>query len=375
MSKRDYYEILGVSKNATQDEIKAAYRKLALKYHPDRNPNNKEAEEKFKETAHAYEVLSNAEKRRQYDQFGSEGPYMGGGFGADMNMSDIFSNFEDIFGDIFGGHKKRAKKTAPSAKKGHNLGKNINITLEESFLGTIKDIKIYHYVVCPDCAGKGSKDQTSIETCKVCAGAGQVGSRHGIFMYTQTCHHCNGEGLIIKNPCPTCKGQTRIQQYDAIKVAIPKGVYDKVEIKIPGRGDAGVFQGESGDLYLQISILPHPKFKRIGDDIHCSIVATYPQLVFGCQIEIENIDNAKETLKIPKGSEIGDTIKIKNQGFYKLRGKARGDLVVTLKCDIPKKLPEAAIKALKEYSQAIGTQIDDQNRDGSIKSFFKKFLQ
>lgn len=377
MNKRDYYEILGVPKNATQEEIKSAYRKLALKYHPDRNPNNKEAEEKFKEAAHAYEVLSNTEKRKQYDQFGSEGPMGGGmgGFGADMNMDDIFSNFEDIFGNIFGGQKKRAKKSGPIPKKGHDLSKAINISLEEAFSGITKEIKIYHYVVCSDCSGKGSKEPSSIEICKVCNGSGQVGSRHGIFMYTQMCNHCNGEGYIIKNPCPTCKGQTRIQQYDTFKIDIPKGIYDKAELVISGKGDAGIFQGESGNLYLQVNILPHPKFKRVDDDIHCSILVTYPQLVFGCQIEIENIDNTKETLKIPKGSDIGDKIKIKNQGFYKLRGKNRGDLIVTLKCYIPKQLSEKAEKALREYSEAIGTSINEEEQDGTIKSFFKKFLQ
>lgn len=373
MDKRDYYDILGVPKNASQDEIKSAYRKLALKYHPDRNPNNKEAEEKFKEAAQAYEVLSNEQKRKQYDQFGSEGPSMGG-FGSDMNMDDIFSNFEDIFGNIFG-HKKKPKKTGPIPKKGNDLERSINISLEEAFSGVVKEVKIYHYVICPDCSGKGSKDQTSIELCKECSGSGQIGYRHGIFMYTQTCNHCSGEGYIIKNPCPTCKGQTRIQQYDKIDINIPKGIPDNAELKIPNKGDSGIFQGPYGNLYLRVNILPNPKFKRVEDDIHCSIKVTYPQLVFGCQIEIENLDGTKETLKIPKGSEVGDLIKIKNQGFYKLRSKGRGDLVITLKCDIPKNLSEKAEKALREYSEAIGTQINDKDGSGSIKSFFKKFLQ
>lgn len=373
MSKRDYYDILGITKNATQEEIKSAYRKLALKYHPDRNPNNKEAEEKFKEAAQAYEVLSNEQKRRQYDQFGSEGPN-NSGFSADMNMDDIFSNFEDIFGNIFG-HKKKSRKAGPIAKKGNDLEKAINISLEEAFSGLTKEIKIYHYVTCSDCLGKGSKDQSSIELCKECSGSGQIGYRHGIFMYTQECNHCSGEGYIIKNPCPTCKGQTRIQQYDKIKIIIPNGIYEGAELKIAGQGDAGVFQGPAGNLYLKVNILPHPKFKRVEDDIHCSITVTYPQLVFGCQIEIENLDGTKETLKIPKGSEINESIKIKNQGFHKIRGKSRGDLIVTLKCDVPKKLSEKAETLLREYSQEIGTEINQQDSSGSIKSFFKKFLK
>lgn len=374
MSKADYYKVLGVPKTATQDEIKSAYRKLALKYHPDRNPDNKEAEEKFKEAAEAYEVLSNTEKRKQYDQFGHEGPSMGG-FGANMNMDDIFSNFEDIFGNIFGaGQKKKSKKSGPTPKRGQDLAKELNISLEESFLGTTKDIKVYRYVSCDVCHGKGSQEPSSIEVCKECTGTGQVGYRHGIFMYTQACPVCNGEGFIIKNPCTKCKGQTRVQQYDSLKISIPKGIFDKAELRIPEKGDAGTFNGPAGDLYLRVHVMPHPTFKRVEDDIHCSILLTYPQFVFGSQVEIENIDGTKESLKVPKGWQIGDPIKIKGQGFQKIRGKTRGDLVVTPKCDIPKKLSASAEKALREYSDAIGTQINENESDGSIKSFFKKFL-
>ena len=204
MNKRDFYEVLGVPKTASLDEIKAAYRKLAMKYHPDRNPDNKEAEEKFKEAASAYEVLSDADKRKQYDQFGHQAP--GGGFGNQgMNMDDIFTNFEDIFGDIFGQQgqqqRRRSKKTGPSPKRGHDLAKELALTLEESFLGVSKDIKLYRYVTCKTCDGRGMPAGATATTCSECQGAGKVGYRHGIFMYTQTCPTCHGEGFIISNPC------------------------------------------------------------------------------------------------------------------------------------------------------------------------------
>lgn len=376
MSKRDYYEILGVSKTATQDEIKAAYRKLALKHHPDRNPDNKEAEEKFKEAAEAYEVLSNPEKRKQYDQFGHAAAG-GPGFDAHggMSMDDIFANFEDIFGDIFGGMagRRKTKKTGPSPKRGHDLSKSVSITLEEAFQGTTKEIKLYHFTNCPTCEGKGTKEGTKVDICKECQGSGQIGYRHGIFMYAQTCPTCHGEGYTIPNPCPECKGQSRIQKYDTIKVSIPKGIFDDAELRIPGKGDAGIFGGPPGDLYLHVKVMPDKKFKRVGDDIECNVMLTYPQFVFGSQIEVENIDKTKETVKIPKGWPVSEPIIISGKGFPNIKGRGRGNLVIIPKCNIPKKLSKDAQETLKNYSEEIGTTINSEE-EGIIKSFFKKFL-
>ncbi len=377
MSKRDFYEVLGVSKTATQDEIKAAYRKLAMKYHPDRNPDNKEAEDKFKEAAAAYEVLSNPEKRKQYDQFGHQGA--AGGFGSQgMNMDDIFSNFEDIFGDIFGQQgqtqqRRRSKKAGPTPKRGHDLAKELNLTLEESFLGVSKDIKLYRFVTCKTCEGRGMPADSTATACSECQGAGQVGYRHGIFMYTQTCPHCHGEGFTISNPCPTCKGQSRVQQYDTININIPAGIFDGAELRVQGKGDAGIFGGDAGDLYVRVHVMPDKKFTRVEDDLQCSIVLTYPQLVFGCQVDVVNIDGSKETIKVSRGTPVGEHILVPGKGFQKIRGRGRGNLVVIAKCDIPKKLPADAEKLLKEYSDVIGTNTD--NSESSIKSFFKKFLK
>lgn len=373
MAKTDYYTVLGVSKTASADDIKAAYRKLALKYHPDRNPGNKEAEEKFKEAAEAYEVLSDAQKRQQYDQFGHAGPQMGG-FGSG-NAEDIFSQFGDIFGDLFGGgagQRRKAKKTGPSPKRGHDLGKEFSITLEEAFLGTKKDITYHHFDVCQTCSGKGTANGGSIKVCEQCQGNGQVHYRHGIFVYSETCSVCSGEGYIISNPCPTCKGQSRVQQYDTISVSIPKGIFDGADLRITGRGDAGSFGGEAGDLFVKIRVMPHKHFTREEDDLVCTIKLTYPQLVFGSQMEIENIDKTPETLKVPKGCAVGERIVITGKGFPKIRGRGRGNLIVITACDIPQSLSAEAEKALRAYSDAIGTSTEENH--GTIRGFFKKFL-
>lgn len=376
MSKKDYYEILGVPKSASQQEIKNAYRKLAIKYHPDKNPNNKEAEEKFKEISEAYQVLSNEEKRKQYDQFGHAGAEGGfGGFGAGgMNMDDIFSNFEDIFGDIFGGGQRGQKKakTGPTPKRGHDLHKDISITLKEAFEGTTANVQVYRFTNCDECKNKGTKESNGFKTCAQCKGSGQIGYRQGFFMYSQACPGCHGEGFTITNPCTKCKGQSRVQQYDTFAIKIPKGIYNGAEIRLAGKGDAGVYGGPAGDLYLKIHVMSDKKFKREEDNLVSTITLTYPELVFGCQVEVENIDGSKETLKVPKGTQVGEKLIIKNKGFAKLRGRGNGNWVIITQCDIPTKLDPKAAEKLKEYSELIGTKIN--NPDNSITGFFKKFL-
>lgn len=374
MSKRDYYDILGVSKTATLDEIKAAYRKKALQYHPDRNPGNKEAEEKFKEASEAYEILSDTQKRHQYDQFGHAGMSgMGGGAGG-MNMEDIFENFGDIFGSMFGagggGRRQRAK--GPRAQRGHDLSKEITISLKDSYLGTKQEVSYYRFFSCETCKGTGMQKDTKAVQCKTCDGYGEVRHQQGFFMYTQTCQACAGRGFTIPSPCPACNGQSRTQKYDKFTVTIPEGIYNDAELRIAGKGDAGVYGGESGDLFITVHVTEDKKFKRIGDDLVCHVLLTYPQLVLGSQIEIENIDGTKKSIKVPKGCTVGERILVPGSGFINLRTKVRGNLVVITKCHIPKKLSTEAKDLLTKYSEIIGTEPSDES--GSILGFFKKFL-
>jgi len=374
MNKRDYYEILGVPRTATAAEIKAEYRKLALKYHPDRNPNNKEAEEKFKEAAEAYEVLSDSQKRKQYDQLGHAAFEAGmGGAGQGMSMDDIFASFGDIFGDIFGmGPRARRKRNGPHPQRGHDLYKEVNITLKEAYLGTKKEVSYYHFVSCDTCNGKGAKKGTEPKECPTCGGTGQVQFKQGFFMYSQPCSACQGEGYIISSPCPDCLGQSRVKKYDKFTVTIPKGIFDGAELRIAGKGDAGVYGGSAGDLFLRVRVLPDKKFKRVDDDLVCTVLLTYPQLTFGCQVEVERIDGVKETVKVPKGCPVGEKLILPGKGFAHLRGTGAGNMVVITQCHIPKKLSSEAKKALEEYSKLIGTDVNDS--EGAITGFFKKFL-
>ena len=371
MTKRDYYTILGVDKSASADQIKAAYRKLALKYHPDRNPDNKEAEEKFKEAAEAYEVLSDANKRSQYDQFGHAGASMGGMGGHGMNMDDIFENFGDIFGSMFGGGQTRkSSRSGLQPKNGHDLAQDVYISLKDAYLGTKSEVKYYHFISCESCKGKGTQAGSTPQQCSACKGTGQMQFRQGFFMYAQTCGTCAGEGYVITNPCTTCNGKSRTQRYDSFSVTIPAGIYDGAELRISGKGDAGVYGGKAGDLYIRMHVQEDKKFQRVEDDLICTLMLTYPQLVLGSQVEIENIDGTKHTIKVPKGCPVGEKIIVSGKGFTNLRTKKPGNLVVITQCHVPKKTSDAAKKILTEYSDKIGTSTED----GGIVSFFKKFL-
>ncbi len=371
---KDYYEILGVAKDASQDAIKKAYRKLAMKYHPDRNPDNKQAEEKFKEAAEAYSVLSDSEKRKRYDQFGKEGVEGMGGFSQDMNMDDIFSNFGDIFETLFGQGARQAHRQAsgPTPRRGHDLHQATTISLRNAYLGLKKELNYYRYVPCNVCKAQGAKPGTQTTSCPTCHGSGQQQFRQGFFAFAQTCSACGGQGFTIPSPCTTCKGQTRVQKLDTFTVNIPKGVYDGLELRVPGKGDAGIFGGPAGNLILEIRVSPDKKFTRKNNDLHCNVMITYPELVFGSQIEFESIDGTKQQIKIPVGTAVNHQITLSNKGFAKLRGRGQGNLVVTLQCHIPKQLSKKAKELLRNYSEDIGTEIT--NGDTSIIGFFKKFL-
>lgn len=372
-TKRDYYEILGVSRTADQEEIKKAYRKLALKHHPDRNPGKKEAEGHFREATEAYEVLSDAGKRKAYDQYGHAATQ---GTGQQHeNMEDIFEGFGEMFENLFGSSyaKRGGKKGRPAAQRGQDLAQKIEISLKEAYLGIKREIKVYHFVTCETCSGSGCKAGTTPTMCSSCQGSGTTTHRQGFFAINQPCSACHGQGFRITDPCPECRGQSRVQKHEKLSVSIPSGIPDSAELRLTGKGDAGVFGGTSGDLYLEVSITPDKVFSRIENDLVMTLMLSYPQLVFGCQIEIENIDDSRELLRIPKGCPVGKHIVVENKGFAKLRGSGKGNLIVVTNCDIPSKLSEQTKEVLLAYSEKLDKEHKDR-ASGGIYGFFKRFL-
>jgi len=373
MAKRDYYEVLGVSKTAGKDEIKKAYRKLAVKYHPDKNPDNKAAEDKFKEAAEAYEVLSSEEKRQKYDQFGHSAMNGGQDFHQHADMNDIFESFGDVFGDLFGGsgQRRQQKKSGPTPQNGHDLTQNITVTLKQAFEGTKKEIKIYHYISCTGCKGSGCKPGTSPSMCQTCKGSGSQHYRQGFFQYSQPCSSCHGQGFSIAAPCSNCRGQSRTQKHDKLSINIPTGIYNKAELRLSNAGDAGVFGGRAGDLYLHIMVEPNNKFERQDNDLVTTITLSYAQLVLGCQMEIEHITGEKIAVKIPKGCPVGKKIVLPGKGFSHLRSTGRGNLVIVTQCHIPTKINKEVKETLLEYDKKLQETSSDT---GGFTGFFKRFL-
>ena len=358
MSKKNYYSILGVEKSASQDEIKKAYRKKAMMYHPDKNPNNKEAESKFKELSEAYEVISDEKKRSQYDNMGHDGytnnaQYGGGGGGFNHGgYNDFFGNFEDLF-SMFGGQKKRAA-AGPQPMRGEDLSQGISISLKECFLGVKKDISIYHFMTCSDCRGFGGQGDSKPARCPLCKGSGQTVSQQGFFSYAQPCHQCSGQGFVISNPCKKCKGKCRIQEYESITVSIPNYAFDGADLRLSGKGDAGIFGGPSGDLYLKIKVNSSPVFSREGDDLVTKVLLDYPTLVLGGSIQVASLDETFVFLEIPGGSVIGKRISVPSKGFAKSNGRGKGNFIVELGCDIPKKLSSKAQEHLRKFAEEVG---------------------
>jgi len=380
MAKQDYYAILGVAKTATPEEIKKAYRKLALQYHPDKNPNNKQAEDKFKEAAEAYEILSDPEKKQRYDQFGHAGVGQNGGGQHYGNAEEIFEQFGDIFGSIFGGgggfgghgHGRGRAKTGPTPQDGSDLSQEITITLQEAFLGTKKNVGVYRYQTCTDCNGNGAADNSKATICTSCRGHGQVVQQQGFFSYARPCSTCKGQGIIISNPCKICNGQSRIQKHERLTITVPAGIFNGAQLRLAEKGDAGVFGGRAGDLFVKVSVTEQTNFVRREHDLVTKLTLTYPQLVLGCQIEIETLDGSKETIKVPSGCPVGKEIVMPGKGFPILGKTARGNLVIIPQCHVPTKLNAEAKKALLEFSTHAGTP--DSSKDGGITGFFKKFL-
>ncbi len=363
MAKRDYYEVLGVDKNSGKDEIKKAYRKLAIKYHPDKNAGNAEAEEKFKEATEAYEVLSDEKKKQAYDQFGFAGVDGINSPGGGHDYSSVFRDFEDIFGDmggIFdsffgGGGGGRRRSGGGGVSRGSDLRYNLEIDFKDAVFGTSVEISYTHDVPCKSCGGSGASSGTSRKVCPTCQGTGQVRRNSGFFSIASPCHTCGGEGHIIEDPCKDCHGSGLSRKKQKIKVTIPAGVENGKRIAIPGQGDAGSNGGRSGDLYVYIKIKPHKYFERDGNNVYCALPISFTQAALGAEVMVKNLEDKKIKLKIPAGTQTGKMLRLKNEGIPYLQSKSRkGDMYIKIIVETPQRMNVKAKELLKQFSSIQG---------------------
>ncbi|MDY0013198.1 MAG: molecular chaperone DnaJ [Rhodocyclaceae bacterium] len=367
MAKRDYYDVLGVNRDAGDDEIKKAYRKLAMKHHPDRNPDSKEAEEKFKEGKEAYEVLSDAQKRAAYDQYGHAGvdPSAGGGRGP-QGFDGFADAFGDIFGDIFGGGGGRGRS---NVYRGADLRYNLEITLEEAARGADKTIRIPTMEECDSCHGSGAKPGTQPKTCPTCGGAGQVRVQQGFFSIQQTCPKCHGSGRIIPDPCGTCHGIGRVKRQKTLEVKIPAGIDDGMRLRHSGHGEPGINGGPSGDLYVEIHIKAHPVFQREGDDLHCEMPVSFATAALGGEIEIPTLEGMAR-IKIPAETQTGKVFRMRGKGIRNVRSHAHGDLMCHVVVETPVSLTERQKELLREF-EVMGSA-DAARHNPKAKSWMDK---
>jgi molecular chaperone DnaJ len=357
-TKRDYYEILGVIKSASDQEIKSAYRKLALQFHPDRNPGNKDAEDKFKQAAEAYSVLSDSEKRAQYDRFGHAGLGAGaGGFsGFDPN---VFADFSDILGDIFGfGDFFGGSRRGSRAQRGSDLRYDLELSFEDAAFGTKTKIKFPRHENCAECGGSGSHQGSGTSTCTTCNGYGQVRYQQGFFSIARTCSQCSGTGQIIKNPCKACRGEGRMIKEKTVELRIPPGVDTGDKLRVSGEGESGGKGGPSGDLYVVLVVKDHDFFERREHDLYCHIPISFPQAALGAQITVPTLEGDEERVLVPAGTQPGSVFRIKGRGVSKRGGSARGDLYVTVNVVVPNKLS----REQKELVLRLGETFQDDNR-------------
>ena len=376
MAKRDFYEILGVAKNASEEEIKKAYRKLAMKYHPDRNPDSKEAEEKFKEVKEAYEMLTDPEKREAYDRYGHAGvdPNMGGGGGGGFGGGGFADSFGDIFGDIFGGGAGRGRSAGPQVYRGADLRYNLEITLEQAAHGFDTTIRVPSWDKCDTCHGSGAKPGTSPTTCTTCAGHGQVRMQQGFFSIQQTCPKCHGSGKIIPDPCAPCGGQGRIKRNKTLEVKIPAGIDNGMRIRSSGNGEPGTNGGPPGDLYVEIHIKPHAVFQREGDDLHCEMPISFVKAALGGEIEVPTL-SGKVSFTIPEGTQSGKTFRLNGKGIKGVRSGYAGDLFCHVAVETPVKLTDKQKDLLQEFERLTvegGAKHSPQSKGwmDKVKDFF-----
>ncbi|QTR54429.1 molecular chaperone DnaJ [Thiothrix unzii] len=385
MSKRDYYEILGVQKNVSEDDLKKAFRRLAMKYHPDRNPDNAEAEAKFKEAKEAYEILSDSQKRAAYDQFGHAGVDASAGGGRPGNGQGGFGDiFEDIFGDIFGGGGGRGGRGGGGgggnrAYRGSDLQYNLELTLEEAVFGTTTDIRVPSLQSCETCNGSGAKPGTHPQTCPTCHGNGQVRMQQGFFAIQQTCPHCHGSGKIIADPCPDCHGQGRKEKQKTLSVRIPAGVDNGDRVRLAGEGEGGVNGGPAGDLYVQVFVKAHPLFQRDGDTLHCEMPIRFTTAALGGELEVPTLEG-KINLKIPAETQTGKQFRLRGKGVKSVRSATAGDLI----CRVIVETPVNLTKRQRELLEELDTSMHEGGKKHSpkehgwtdkAKSFFKDLFE
>lgn len=354
MSKRDHYEVLGVAKNASEAELKKAYRRLAMKYHPDRNPDNAEAEIQFKEIKESYEILSDPQKRAAYDQFGHAGVegagagFGGGGFGGGASFSDVFG---DVFGDIFGGGGGRGGG-GQRVQRGADLRYNLDLTLEEAVQGTTVKVRVPTYVTCETCGGSGAKKGSSPKTCSTCHGAGQVRMQQGFFSVQQTCPTCHGQGTVIDDPCNACHGHGRVQEQKTLSVKVPAGVDTGDRIRLSGEGEAGENGGPPGDLYVQVHVKEHPIFQRDDAHLYCEVPIAITTAALGGELEVPTLDG-KVMLKIPAGTQTGKMFRMRGKGVKPVRGGPVGDLVCRVTVETPVNLTDKQKDLLKQLDESL----------------------
>ena len=370
MSKRDYYEVLGVDKSSKKEDIKKAYRKLALKYHPDKNKGDKGAEEKFKEASEAYHVLSDDKRKASYDQFG-HAAFQGGGQGGFGNF-DFSSSFSDIFEDVFGdlgdfGFASSGRSRRRSNNRGNDLRYDVSIDLNDAFNGTEKKINYTTYKKCRTCSGNGSKLGSKPSVCNYCGGQGRVRSSQGFFTIQQTCPECSGEGEKITNPCNSCSGMGKSQSNESVSVKIPKGVDDGTRIRLAGKGEAGNKGGANGDLYLFVTVEPHNIFKRAEENLYYELPISIADAALGTTVEVPSIDGGKTKIKIPSGTQSGKQLRLRGKGMPILRRNISGDLYIRIVTEVPTSLSKRQKELLAEFKN-----LEDNKSNPLIKSFFDK---
>lgn len=372
--KRDYYDILGVSREASADEIKKAYRKTALKYHPDRNPGDAAAEDKFKEATEAYEVLSDAQKRQRYNQYGHAG--VGGASGgfhdsaAYHDFQDIFGGFGDIFEEIFGGSRGgRGGRSRSRMRRGDDLRYDMEITLVEAFGGVEKQIEVPRQDACDTCSGSGCAKGYQPETCPQCQGTGQINITQGFFSISRTCNRCNGNGRIITKPCVQCHGSGRVLKHNHVRIKVPPGSMTGLKLKVSGEGEAGFNGGPSGDLYIVLRVAAHPLFKRENDDLICEVPISITQAALGTELKVPTL-SGKINLKVPAGTQTGKIFRVAGKGMPSVRGYGNGDLLVRVVVETPTKLSAKQKELLEEFAKISGEETNPQSN-----GFFERVKQ